>query len=616
MATTVTSKVFDDDFKGYMTYETSSTATAYKVKVTSSGVYVGCGWTEYPWKTTLSATGYDTRTGTLAAAYRTKGYHGVITKDKTYSWTRKTSAYTVTIKVVTKKNTSDKSTGEKSVTFTVPALAKYTISYNANGGTGAPGATTKYYGIDVKLSSTAPTRTGYTFQGWSVPGRDYTDVYYNPGGNVAYNGNQTLVAVWKANTYTVTFNANGGTNGSVTSKTKTYDAAMTLPTAAQSPTRTYYKFLGWSASKTATTATWAAGASYKTNITANTTLYAVWKEDYIPPKFTSKPIAKRTDSSGKDDDEGDYGVVTFTWANGTMSGSAVTPTSIIVQCSVQGANSWTTVYTAPNFTTKTITTPAFKKGSSALDGETQYDIKVTITDQYGNASESTFISKAQFIIDVNEDGSGISIGAACSRNGFSTAWDTYIDNGKAYYGTFTDGKVGSLAYINPSDNTVFGYGGYNLSKGRTNVYGNAMSLNSKAEINITSPTAGLTNRAYGVNKVIGSGPAYMTVDQTVTLTEAITAQPNGIVLVFSYYTDGAASNVAFNYCFVPKQHVTSYNGCYVNFVLNYGATLYRKCIYIQDTKLVGSEINNNAEYTLHGKVINQKSFVLRQVIGV
>ena len=53
----------------------------------------------------------------------------------------------------------------RSVIITLP---KYTISYNANGGTGGPSNQTKVYGVDMNISSTEPTRTNVTFQGWGT----------------------------------------------------------------------------------------------------------------------------------------------------------------------------------------------------------------------------------------------------------------------------------------------------------------------------------------------------------------------------------------------------------------------------------------------------------------
>lgn len=56
-----------------------------------------------------------------------------------------------------------------SVTKTLTASRKtYTISYNANGGTGAPSSQTKTYGITLTLSNTKPVKIGYPFLGWTI----------------------------------------------------------------------------------------------------------------------------------------------------------------------------------------------------------------------------------------------------------------------------------------------------------------------------------------------------------------------------------------------------------------------------------------------------------------
>ena len=73
--------------------------------------------------------------------------------------------------------------------------------------------------------------------------------------------------------YTVLFDANGGVGGA-TSQPKIAGESLTLTDNV--PTREGYKFLGWSASKTALDATYKAGGSYTTD--ANITLYAIWEE--------------------------------------------------------------------------------------------------------------------------------------------------------------------------------------------------------------------------------------------------------------------------------------------------------------------------------------------------
>lgn len=273
--------------------------------------------------------------------------------------------------------------------ITVNVSAKtYTVSYNANGGTGAPASQTKTHGTALTLSNTIPTRTGYTFLGWSTSSTA-TSATYSAGSNFTTNANTTLYAVWKSDrnnyirvwfsdsvcgdelseyyvgtwywfcykmydkntgdnlnsyisgdyavdisiydpdghiicsasdienkdegclnfkplfageykavvsvdgivsgqftevievvskTYTVSYNANGGT-GAPSSQLKTHGVILALSSVV--PTRAGYTFLGWSTSSTATSATYSAGDNFTIN--ANTTLYAVWQKNPVTP---------------------------------------------------------------------------------------------------------------------------------------------------------------------------------------------------------------------------------------------------------------------------------------------------------------------------------------------
>lgn len=145
---------------------------------------------------------------------------------------------------------------------------KYEIRFNANGGSGAPSTQYKYHGNNLTLSSTKPTRTGYDFVGWSTSS-SASSATYSAGGTYSSNSATTLYAVWKARTYTVTFNANGG-SVDPDSKSVTYNSTYgTLPT----PTRTGYTFAGWyTSSSNGTQIT----SSSRVSITSNQTLYAHW----------------------------------------------------------------------------------------------------------------------------------------------------------------------------------------------------------------------------------------------------------------------------------------------------------------------------------------------------
>jgi uncharacterized repeat protein (TIGR02543 family) len=90
------------------------------------------------------------------------------------------------------------------------------------------------YGDDINPSTT--TRTGYTFSGWMNLPVD---------GKMPAN-DLTLLAQWKNNTYTVSFNANQG-QGTTQSITATYDKPFTL--TPNGFTRSGYTFSGWAMSE-------------------------------------------------------------------------------------------------------------------------------------------------------------------------------------------------------------------------------------------------------------------------------------------------------------------------------------------------------------------------------
>ncbi len=116
----------------------------------------------------------------------------------------------------------------------------YTISYDLEGGTVATANPETYNVESNAITLSNPTKTGYTFAGWTGTGlSSATKTVTIEKGST---GNREYTANWTPNTYTVTYNVNGGNALSPASKTVTYDSAYgTLPT----PTRTGYDFDGW-----------------------------------------------------------------------------------------------------------------------------------------------------------------------------------------------------------------------------------------------------------------------------------------------------------------------------------------------------------------------------------
>ncbi len=151
------------------------------------------------------------------------------------------------------------------------AQIKYSISYNANGGSGAPERQFKEKGKSIILSSKKPVRKGYEFSGWATTSTS-TTVSYRPGSRYSKDKSIVLFAVWKPDKYKIFYNANGGSSAPA-SQEKLHDKTLQLTKSV--PKRTGYNFLGWSKSKTASSASYRPGGFFYDN--KNTTLYAVWK---------------------------------------------------------------------------------------------------------------------------------------------------------------------------------------------------------------------------------------------------------------------------------------------------------------------------------------------------
>ena len=150
------------------------------------------------------------------------------------------------------------------VQWTVPT---YAVTLNTNGGTIADGkdVTGYTYGVGATLP-TDVTRTGYTFKGWydneNLTGSPVTAISSTETGNKEY------WAKWEANTYTVTFDPNGGSVDPVAATTDSSGKLSSLPIPTHGGN---YRFDGWYTAQTG-------GIKVTLNqvYTANTTLYAYW----------------------------------------------------------------------------------------------------------------------------------------------------------------------------------------------------------------------------------------------------------------------------------------------------------------------------------------------------
>ena len=154
------------------------------------------------------------------------------------------------------------------------SLETYSITYDLAGGTVSTANPTSYTVNSSAITLNNPTRTGYTFAGWT--GSNGTTAQTGVTIPAGSSGNKTYTANWTPSTYTVTLDQQGGSGGS-SSVTATYNSAM--PSATK-PTRMGYNFYGYYTSTSGSgthyyTAGMQSARSY--TLTSGTTLYAYWQ---------------------------------------------------------------------------------------------------------------------------------------------------------------------------------------------------------------------------------------------------------------------------------------------------------------------------------------------------
>lgn len=164
----------------------------------------------------------------------------------------------------------------------------YEVVFNANGGTGSMSKMTFTYGQTSSLSANTFTRSGYTFAGWATSATGAVS-YNNQASTrniVPATSTLNLYAVWTPNSYSVIYNANGGT-GTMSRSTHTYGVAKNL--SANAFSRIGYTFAGWSTDSNGTAAFSdnASVSNLTTNNNVSVNLYAIWTANTYKVKYNA-----------------------------------------------------------------------------------------------------------------------------------------------------------------------------------------------------------------------------------------------------------------------------------------------------------------------------------------
>lgn len=124
---------------------------------------------------------------------------------------------------------------------------------------------------------------------------------------------------------------------------------------------------------------------------------------------------------------------------------------------------------------------------------------------------------------------------------------------------------------------------------------------------------------FGEQKVLWEGEHYMNATQTITLSEKVSEQKNGILLVWCHYdyNNNVALDGRWVYTFLPKIHTAISGGGGVPCILASAgfAVTGNKYVYVTDNTITGYS-SNNTNGTTNGITWNNKAFVLRYVLGI
>ena len=366
---------------------------------------------------------------------------GVTTKGMPYtkSWSRGTSSATHKLNFAGEmgiaQNTSQSLSADivsSSITVSVPAKPSYAVSYNANGGSGAPSGQTKWYGETLTLQSGTPTRTNYVFKNWTT-NQDGSGTSYNPSGSYTANSGATLYAQWYP-PYTVTYKSNLMAGGADVSQVKVYNASVSLKGQEAFP-REGFRIKEWNTSANGTGTTYAIGATYTTN--ADLVLYAIWVP-WVEPVVVGEVTARRTDTIG-DVDESDEGTCAYVKVPFTVKGGGSASYSVTVTLSsdiggvstgMTATGGWTVVPPAGSDPACQTHECLEEFHFSGLSTEASYTVSATVSvantdytsQQVPSAAKGAYITIAYFTMDVLGDGWCYNLTA-----------DTSVDPSKTYY---------------------------------------------------------------------------------------------------------------------------------------------------------------------------------------
>ena len=366
--------------------------------------------------------------------------------------------------------------------------------------------------------------------------------------------------------------------------------------------------------------------------------------DYNPPAIYELQVY-RVNEDGTENTEGVYIAVRYRY--GVTSLGEKNTASMILEYKRSTETEWATLLTGSGLSADE--TVQIKDQTFSIDY--QYDLRMVVTDWFGPGQPYTVIlTSGAVIMDFKADGLGLAFFKTAERDGVdfgASAKGAVLGLWEATAaipenGDFNDYVIPGVYAVRQSSIMM------TLANRPCDVAGTLRVSAGTGSKTISGPYAylvqeyhgftndepiyrrHLTSNAAGVftagawraitfrgQKVLWSGEYIMSDTQTANLSEPVSKQNNGIVLVFSNYSSGAVDD-NFSFHFVPQQFVALKNGYGCTFFMV--QSLFTNCglkyLYVHDDKIVGHASNSEYGATPIGFAYDNRVFVLRYVLGV
>ena len=355
---------------------------------------------------------------------------------------------------------------------------------------------------------------------------------------------------------------------------------------------------------------------------------------YAPPSISLFEVA-RYNASGTADPDGIYARIRLTY--GTTSLNGKNTASAKVEYKRSTLTTWTTLQTGTATSLTTTLTPQ----NVTFSTDYQWDFRVTLTDAFTSATPATYtavLPSGAVIFDIKADGKGIAFFKTCTKAGVEIAGEL---PGAAISLT-TNANLNNLTtpgfYVIPTTTisasitnkpyTDTATASIRVEKTGDSSYKQILQKSTKTDAVIyergyDSGSWGDWSVVYaGAGKILWTGNQVMNASQSVTFSENLNQQQNGIVLVFSRYATTGEQNYAFSCHFISKLFVSTAGGTTgvnMNIIM---ATTKFDYVAGKTLTITNTGISGHADNTATGKnetsgiyYYNDK-FALRYVIGV